>query len=213
MGGRLTLMLARRVLLAVAVGCLIGWTMPAPAVAADDPAAVVTALGNKALAEIKNGAAARPQMEANFKELLNAYFDVPSISRFVLGRYWRAATDGERAEFTQLFEELVVQSYAARFSQYSGETFKVDKVVKDQPDPGDAIVHCQVQAAGQEPVRAEWRLKSNGGHYRIVDVKIEGVSMVQTFRDEFASVIRTNGGTVAGLNEALRKKIAQASAS
>jgi ABC-type transporter MlaC component len=37
--------------------------------------------------------------------------------------------------------------------------------------------------------------------------------MVQTFRDEFASVIRTNGGTVAGLNEALRKKIAQASAS
>jgi len=144
-------------------------------------------------------------MEAKFKELLNAYFDVPSISRFVLGRYWRASTDGERAEFTQLFEELVVQSYAARFSQYSGESFKIDKVVKDQPDPGDAIVHCQVQAAGQEPVRAEWRLKNNGGHYRIVDVKIEGVSMVQTFRDEFASVIRTNGGTVNGLNEALRK--------
>jgi phospholipid transport system substrate-binding protein len=152
-------------------------------------------------------------MEANFKVLLNTYFDVPSISRFVLARYWRAATDAERAEFTQLFETLVVQSYAARFSQYSGETFKIDNVVKDQPDPGDAIVHCHVQATGQEPVRADWRLKDTGGHYRIVDVKIEGVSMVQTFRDEFASVIRTNGGTVAGLNEALRKKIAQGSAS
>src|SRR5882724_12529104 len=206
-------MFARRAFLALFLGCLVGWTVPAVADAADDPAGVIATLGDKALAEIKKNSSARPQMEANFKVLLDTYFDVPSISRFVLARYWRVATDGERAEFTQLFEELVVQSYVARFSQYSGETFKVDKVVKDQPDPGDAIVHCQVQAAGQEPVRAERRLKDNGGHYRIVDVKIEGVSMVQTFRDEFASVIRTNGGTIAGLNEALRKKIAHGSAS
>ena len=205
-------MLARRVLLTLGFGCLVSWAITTAALA-DDPAAVVAALGNKALAEIKRGEAARPQMEAGFKVLLETYFDVPSISRFVLARYWKVASDGERREFTQLFEDLVVQSYAARFSQYSGETFKVEKVVKDQPSPGDAIVDCQVQAAGQQPVRAEWRLRNDGGHYRIVDVKIEGVSMVQTFRDEFASVIRTNGGTVAGLNEALRKKIAQERAS
>src|SRR5690242_10393269 len=122
----------RHVLLALAFGGLVSWAIPAAA-ETDDPAAVVAALGNKALAEIQHGAAARPQMEANFKVLLNTYFDVQSISRFVLARYWRAATDAERAEFTQLFETLVVQSYAARFSQYSGETFKIDKVVKDQP--------------------------------------------------------------------------------
>ena len=203
---------ARRLVLVLAFGCLVNG-LPAGAIAADDPGAVIAALGERALAEIKNNAAARPQMEAGFKVLLDTYFDVPSISRFVLARFWRGATDAERGEFTQLFEELVVQSYAARFSQYSGETFRVDKVVKDMPDPGDAIVHCQVQAAGQEPVRAEWRLRKAGGTYRIVDVKIEGVSMVQTFRDEFASVIRSNGGSVAGLNAALRKKIAQASAS
>jgi len=210
----LTVMLSRRVLLALAFGCLVGWQAPAFAGAADDPGAVISDLGDKALAEIKKNASARPQMEANFKVLLETYFDVPSISKFVLARYWRVATEAERVEFTKLFEQLVVQSYAARFSEYSGETFKITNVVKDQPDPGDAIVHTQIQAAGQEPVRADWRLKLlEGAHYRIVDVKIEGVSMVQTFRDEFASVIRTNGGTVAGLNEALRKKIAQASAS
>jgi phospholipid transport system substrate-binding protein len=209
----LTVMFARRAFLAFFLGCLVGSAAPAVADAADDPGAVISTLGDKALAEIKKNSSARPQMEANFKVLLETYFDVPSISRFVLARYWRVATEAERTEFTTLFEQLVVQSYAARFSEYSGETFKINNVVKDQPDPGDAIVHTQIQAAGQEPVRADWRLKDNGGHYRIVDVKIEGVSMVQTFRDEFASVIRTNGGTVAGLNEALRKKIAQASAS
>ena len=204
-------MLVRRALLALVLGCLIGGTMPA--VAEEDPGAVITTLADKALAEIKKNSAARPQMEANFKVLLETYFDVPSISRFVLARYWRVATEAERAEFTKLFEQLVVQSYAARFSEYSGETFKINNVVKNQPDPGDAIVHSTIQAAGQEPVRADWRLKATGGHYRIVDVKIEGVSMVQTFRDEFASVIRTNGGTVNGLNEALRKKIAAGAAS
>jgi len=206
-------MFARRAFLALFLGCLVGWTVPAVADAADDPAAVIATLGDKALAEIKKNSSARPQMEANFKVLLETYFDVPSISKFVLARYWRVATEAERGEFTKLFEQLVVQSYAARFSEYSGETFKIGSVVKGQPDPGDAIVHTQIQAAGQEPVRADWRLKEVGGHYRIVDVKIEGVSMVQTFRDEFASVIRTNGGTVTGLNEALRKKIAQGSAS
>jgi phospholipid transport system substrate-binding protein len=204
-------MLVRRALLALMFGCLVASAVPA--MAEEDPGQVITTLADKALAEIKKNSAARPQMEANFKVLLETYFDVPSISRFVLARYWRVATEAERAEFTKLFEQLVVQSYAARFSEYSGETFKINNVVKNEPDPGDAIVHSTIQAAGQEAVRADWRLKDVSGHYRIVDVKIEGVSMVQTFRDEFASVIRTNGGTVTGLNEALRKKIAAGAAS
>ena len=204
-------MLVRRALLALVFGCLVAGSMPA--LAEEDPGQVITTLAEKALAEIKKNSAARPQMEATFKTLLETYFDVPSISRFVLARYWKVATEAERAEFTKLFEQLVVQSYAARFSEYSGETFKINNVTKNQPDPGDAVVHSTIGAAGQEPVRADWRLKDSGGRYRIVDVKIEGVSMVQTFRDEFASVIRTNGGTVNGLNEALRKKIAAGAAS
>lgn len=206
-------MLVRRALLALMLGCLVGGTVPAVANAADDPGAIIASLGSKALAEIQKNNASRPLMEANFRTLLENYFDVASISKFVLARYWRVATEPERAEFTKLFEQFVVQSYAARFAQYSGETFKVNNVVKGQPDPNDAIVHSTIEAAGEEPVRADWFLKQAADRYLIVDVKIEGVSMVQTFRDEFASVIRTNGGTVAGLNEALRKKIAQASAS
>ena len=107
----------------------------------------------------------------------------------------------------------MVQSYAARFAQYSGETFKVNNVVKGQPDPNDAIVHSTIEAAGEEPVRADWFLKQAADRYLIVDVKIEGVSMVQTYRSEFAEVIQNNGGKVAGLIEALRKKIAQRGAS
>jgi len=107
-------MLLRRALLALVLGCLVAGTVPA--IAEEDPGQVITTLADKALAEIKKNSAARPQMEANFKVLLETYFDVPSISRFVLARYWRVATEAERTEFTKLFEQLVVQSYAARFS-------------------------------------------------------------------------------------------------
>ena len=206
-------MFVRRALLALVFGCLISGNVPAVANAADDPGAIIASLGSKALAEIQKNNASRPLMEANFKTLLENYFDVPSISKFVLARYWRVATEAERAEFTQVFEQFVVQSYAARFAQYSGETFKVNNVVKDQPDPGDAIVHSTIEAAGEEPVRAEWFLKKAGDRYLIVDVKIEGVSMVVTYRSEFAEVIQNTGGKVAGLIEAIRKKIAQGKAS
>ena len=81
----MTVMLMRRFLIVLVFGCLVGGLAPA-AGAAEDPGAVVAALGEKALAEIKNNAAARPQMEAGFKVLLDTYFDVPSISRFVLAR-------------------------------------------------------------------------------------------------------------------------------
>jgi phospholipid transport system substrate-binding protein len=202
-------MLVRRALLALVLGCLVGGTVPAAANAADDPGAIIASLGSKALAEIQKNNTSRPLMEANFKTLLENYFDVASISKFVLARYWRVATEAERAEFTKLFEQFVVQSYAARFAQYSGETFKVNNVVKGQPDPGDAIVHSSIEAAGEEPVRADWFLKQSGDRYLIVDVKIEGVSMVQTYRSEFAEVIQNNGGRVSGLIEALRKKVAQ----
>jgi phospholipid transport system substrate-binding protein len=211
----LNIMLARRALLGVLLGCAIGWAAPAGAAGdpATDPSAFVTNLGEKALAEIKKNASSRAQMEANFQQLLEQYFDVPSISRFVLARYWRVATEPEKAEFTKLFEQYVVQSYATRFSEYSGESFTVKEVARNQPDAGFDTVHSLIVRPGQESVRADWVLRSDGGKLRIVDVKIEGVSMVQTYRSEFASVIQNGGGKVAALNEALKKKIAQGQAS
>lgn len=211
----MNIMLARRALLGVLLGCAIGWAAPAGAAGdpATDPSAFVTNLGEKALAEIKKNASSRAQMEANFQQLLEQYFDVPSISRFVLARYWRVATEPEKAEFTKLFEQYVVQSYATRFSEYSGESFTVKEVARNQPDAGFDTVHSLIVRPGQESVRADWVLRSDGGKLRIVDVKIEGVSMVQTYRSEFASVIQNGGGKVAALNEALKKKIAQGQAS
>src|SRR5215472_16180825 len=63
--------------------------------------------------------------QARFRELFETDFDVPGIARFVLGRYWRSASEREQQEFLQLFEDYVVFVYSARLADFGGEIFKV----------------------------------------------------------------------------------------
>jgi len=60
--------------------------------------------------------------EKTFRALLDANFDMPRISRFVLGRYWSTASDADKQQYLPLFETYVVRAYANRFTQYTGET-------------------------------------------------------------------------------------------
>ena len=194
----------RRSLLTAAFVMLAGALAPAiPAAAAADPAAVVSNLGSRAL-EVLGKNAPQSQRVARFRELLREDFDVPEISRFVLGRYWNVATEEQRAEFVKLFEEYIALAYSTRLAEYTGETFKV---TGSRPDAGGAIVSSQiVRPAGAPPVKVDWRLTGRNGAYKISDVSVDGISMAVTQRSEFASVIQHNGGQVQGLITMLREK-------
>ena len=144
------------------------------------------------------------EREAQFRKLFNENFDVPAIGQWVLGRYWRQATESERTDYLHEFEAFVVKTYADRLKDYSSERLKViDSIRRD----GNAIVQSMVTRPGnQPPVRIEWRVIHPEQRYLITDVVVEGVSMAQTQRSEFSSVIRRNGGSVQGLIAALRDK-------
>lgn len=194
----------RRSLLTAAFIVLAGALAPAiPAAAAADPAAVISNLGNRAL-EVLGKNAPQSQRVARFRELLREDFDVPEISRFVLGRYWNVATEEQRAEFVKLFEEYIALAYSTRLAEYTGETLKV---TGSRPDADGAVVSSQIlRPAGAAPVKVDWRLIGRNGAYKISDVSVDGISMAVTQRSEFASVIQHNGGQVQGLITMLREK-------
>jgi phospholipid transport system substrate-binding protein len=194
----------RRSLLTAAFIVLGGALAPAiPAAAAADPAAVISNLGNRAL-EVLGKNAPQSQRVARFRELLREDFDVPEISRFVLGRYWNVATEEQRAEFVKLFEEYIALAYSTRLAEYTGETLKV---TGSRPDADGAVVSSQIlRPAGAAPVKVDWRLIGRNGAYKISDVSVDGISMAVTQRSEFASVIQHNGGQVQGLITMLREK-------
>ena len=203
-------MILRRSLLPAAIALSIGGAGSVPlAVAAADPAAFINDLGNRALEVLGKNSTGR-QREARFRELFHRDFDVPTIARFVLGRYWRIATPEQQQEFVKLFAEYITFSYSNRLAQYSGETLKV---TGSRPEPGDWIVNSLILRTNGAPAsKVDWRLAWSGGSYKITDVIFEGISMAVTQRSEFASVIRRHGGQVQGLLTLLRQKTEGAAA-
>jgi phospholipid transport system substrate-binding protein len=191
---------------AVAAGALASGAAVADAEVS--PSEFIAGLGERAVSALTSPDLSRGEREARFRELLDSHFDVPTIGKFVLGRYWRTATEEEKQEFLGLFEEFLVKGYARRFAEYSGETFEVRNV--RQESGGESLVQSLVIRPGAENVRVDWRvLGTDDGGFRIVDVVVEGLSMAATQRDEFASVIQSKGGKVAGLIEVLRQKVGQ----
>ncbi len=153
-----------------------------------------------------------PQTErlARFRELFEADFDGPGIARFVLGRYWRSASQQEQQEFLKLFDDYVVFVYGTRLANFNGESFKVRG---SRTEESGVIVSTDViNPGGEAPIKIDWRLVTVNGAFKINDIIIEGISMMVTQRSEFASVIQRHGGKVGGLLELMREKTKTASA-
>jgi phospholipid transport system substrate-binding protein len=188
---------------------LMGLGAPRPALAAGpgDPAAFVREFSAQAIGVLADHSLSGAHRQQAFRDLLTAGFDVKAISRFVLGRYWRKATEAQRAEFTALFENLIVATYSRKFSDYGGQTLEVEAVREENEKM--AAVASKILRPGGEPIRINWRLLRRGESWRIVDVVVEGMSMVLSQRSEYAAVIKGDGGRIEGLLVKLREKTAR----
>ncbi len=162
-------------------------------------------MGKRAIEFLGNDALSQSQKEAKFKSLLRSSFDLKTIGRFALGRYWRSATPAQQKEYNRLFENMVVRVYATRFNEYSGQTLDIGTFRQDGAK--DTIVTSYiVPPDGGEKIKVDWRVRNKNGAYKIVDVIIEGVSMALTQRSDFSSVIQRGGGDISALLVHLRKQ-------
>ncbi len=180
---------------------------PARAAAAADPQGLVKDLVAQAISTIADKQAPQDAREAKFRALLESGFDIPRISRFVLGRYWNSAADPDKQAFGTLFEEWIVRTYSARFRDYGGQTIQVTGS-RPESETNTVVLSQFVSTNGAPPAKVEWHVRKEAdGGFKIVDVSVEGVSMALTQRDEIAAVADRNGGTVEGLNKALKERL------
>ena len=191
------------------VAALVGLGAPNPALATgdSDPAIFVREFSAQAIQVMADESLSSEHRELAFRELLTAGFDVKAISRFVLGRYWRRANEAEREEFTGLFEDLIVATYSRKFSDYGGQILKIEAIREENEKM--AAVASRILRQNGEPIKIDWRLLRRGKSWRIVDVVVEGMSMVLSQRSEYAAVIKGDGGKIEGLLVKLRKKTAR----
>lgn len=204
-------MISRRLTLFIVGLILTGiFIAPVPGIAqvADkDPGAFVTRLGNRTIDYLSDPATPQNIREVQLREMLRDGFAVERIGRFVLGKHRRTASKESIDEFIGVFEDYIVALYAKQFSRFSGETFAVEQVVKTRR-PKDSMVKTKiVPGSGGEALRVDFQVRKLGDKFKILDVRVEGVSMVLAQRDEFSAYIGNNGGKVESLIAALRKRL------
>jgi phospholipid transport system substrate-binding protein len=154
--------------------------------------------------ESKSDAQRREELEA----IAQQRFDFRTMSRLVLARNWKVLSKEERAEFVDEFTEYLANDYGNRIERYEQEEVAV---LGEQPEPrGDVTVKTRIVGGENDGALVDYRMRKREEDWKIIDVVIEGISLVANFRDQFRDVMGREGPSA--LLGKLREKNARESA-
>jgi phospholipid transport system substrate-binding protein len=150
--------------------------------------------------------------EQDLLAVLEEGTDLTLLGRLVLGRYWRDANPRQRTMYLQLFRRYMVQTFVQRLRQYAGneagQPSPAFEVVASRPVGNmDILVQSRVLPSGSQPLRVDWRLRERPDGPVVIDLVIEGISLLVTQRSEFAAVLERTG--VDGLLTELNARVTQ----
>ena len=165
----------------------------------------VEKLGKQVVEKVSNTEITEQERYNNFKTLYLSSFDNYYISRFVLGRYWKTIDKGIQQQFVDSFNNYIVATYAPKFKGWEG-TFKA---VESLFENNYYNVKMDILNKDGPTLKMMWKIYINKNEeFKILDVNIDGVSMLVTQRAEFLSVIKNHPNGVKGLIDAMNKKTA-----
>ena len=149
-------------------------------------------VGQQAINILKTPIENLEQRELLFKNMLNNNFDKKLIHRAVLGKAAKGATKEQLIRFGSAFDKHIVKVYASQLGVYSNQLFVIDKAYKKGKK--DTIVSSHIEHETAPPLRIDWRLRERGGNGpKIIDIAIEGVSLLATKRADFGASIKKGG--------------------
>ena len=161
----------------------------------------IASMGERGINFLGDEKMSQEAKSAEFSDLLNDSFDMTTIARFSIGNNWNKATPAQQQEYLKLFNNMIVKVYSKRFSDYKGQKFEVRNT---RPEGKDSLVTSFIVPNSGPEVQVDWRVRNKGGAYKVVDIIVEGVSMSQTQRADFNSVIQRGGGNIEVLLNHLR---------
>ena len=119
-------------------------------------------------------------------------FDFERISRLVLGKAWRTATDDQKTQFKYEFKNLLLRTYAVALSKYKDQKIEY-KPLRMKPTDEIVTVKTEIIQSGAQPIDVDYALAKQDNSWLVIDIIIEGVSLVTNYRSQFASEIKRNG--------------------
>lgn len=163
--------------------------------AADAPDESARAVVEKTLARIiailNEKGASEASRRDRIAEIAYANFDFDTMSRLVIARPWRKFTESQRSEFIAEFKKHLARSYGRRLSRYEGVDVRVTGEVAEQR--GDVTVNSEVVGGQFDGAVLAYRMRGSTGRWLVIDVIIEGVSLVSNFRSQFKPIVAQGG--------------------
>jgi phospholipid transport system substrate-binding protein len=126
------------------------------------------------------------ERRAQIRQIVANRFDFPEMAKRSLGSNWQKISNDDRREFVELFTELLEKSYADQIESYNGEkiVYGRENVSQDQAD-----VNTKIVTKKGEEIAVNYKLRSNGGDWKVYDVVIEDISIVNNFRSQFNRIL------------------------
>ena len=125
-------------------------------------------------------------------ELVIPHYDFVSMSKWVLGKNWKTASEEQRSNFITQFQTLLVRTYARALLEYSGQEIKYYPVEINQKSKL-ALVKTEMTSDGAQPFPVAYRMHQKNETWKVVDVTVDGVSLVSTYRGSFTTQIKKHG--------------------
>lgn len=141
----------------------------------------------------------KPEYKGDFKKathyvdsVIEPHIDFERVSVMILGKLWKTATPDQKERFKKEFRMLLVRTYTTAFTEYAD--WKIRYLPLDMtPADKKVIVRTEILQSGAQPVGVDYRMILEGGAWKVYDVLIEGVSLLQNYRTSFTEEVSRTG--------------------
>ncbi len=140
--------------------------------------------------DIQNGDMKR--IAALTEEKILPHFNFERMSQLVLGRNWPKANKDQQEKFVSEFRSLLVRTYSSALAKYRNQTMDY-KPLRAQSGDTRVVVKTLILQAGEQPVKVDYSLEKTGEEWKVIDVTIEDVSIVTSYRSQFDETVKKDG--------------------
>ena len=131
------------------------------------------------------------------------HFDFVRMTQLAVAVNWRKATPEQQKALTQEFRTLLVRTYSTALSSYRDQAVDF-KPLRARPDDAEVTVRTEIKQRAGQPISIDYEMEKTSAGWKVFDVKVGGVSLITTYKDDFASQIREAG--MDGLIKTLSSK-------
>lgn len=180
------------VIAAAAAAALALASLPAREAAAQSaPRVVVQQTIDAVLAVLNTEGLTTEQKRSKIEAIAYERFDFPTLSRLVLARNWARFSKTQQEEFMTEFKRYLAVNYGSRIERYDQQ--KVEITGERKEPRGDVTIQSVVRGGEFEGALIDYRMRENNGQWLVIDVIVEGISLVSNFRDQFKEVLARGG--------------------